>query len=251
MTRNDAITLFAIPYAGGSAAAAYGRWARMLPPNIKLSPLELAGHGRRMPEPFAASLDAAVADLLATVLPAARSGAYAIYGHSMGTTVAYELIRALDAAGVPPPLTLFVSGRNPPHYPYPQRNLHMLDDDTFLAEIRKLGGTPGDFFKLRDLVKAFLPILRSDYRLIELHKLRLPEHTSDADIVFFHSDGDVLVSKPALDEWRRYTRGSLTVHEFHGGHFFINENAAEMCAIMGAQLNDALVRQGWRRAAAA
>jgi len=237
-------TLFGIPYAGGSAAAIYGRWARLLPSSIKVAPLELAGHGRRMTEPFSASLDEVIADLLVTVTPAVRTGPYAIYGHSMGATIAYELVKALDSVGLPPPLALFLSGRNPPHYSYPQRNLHVLDDETFLEEIRKLGGTPDGFFEMKDLVKAFLPILRNDYRIIELYRSAAPLHVTSAGIIFFHSDSDILVNEPEIFEWSRYTRGSSSVRKFRGGHFFINDYQEDICKVIEVTLAGAIANLG-------
>lgn len=232
----DKIKLFGIPYAGASATTTYGRWARLLPAAIKVVPLELAGHGKRMAEPFSVSLQAVVADLLASIAPVIRTERYAIYGHSIGATITYELVRAIDAADLPPPLALFLSGRNPPHHSYPQRHLHLLDDDSFLDEIRKLGGTPDDFFKMKDLIKAFLPILRNDYRIIELHRHAMPIHVTAGEIVFFQSDADLLVNKSEIYEWQRYTRGGLTVRDFVGGHFFINDQQEEICREIASTL---------------
>ena len=236
------IKLFCIPYAGGSAAATYSRWSRLLPNGIKVVPMEFAGHGRRMTEPMADSFELVVADLLSAIEDDIRHVPYAIYGHSMGSTVAYELSKAIAAAGLPAPLALFLSGRNPPHYLYSQRNLHLLDDESFLEEIRKLGGTPDDFFKMKSLLQTFLPILRNDYRIIELYRHTLPIHITSADIVFFRSDNDAIVNKNECYTWQRYTRGSFSVHDFVGGHFFINDQAPAICHEIASTLAGTLAR---------
>ncbi len=236
MEISNKTTLFCLPYAGASAAATYCRWQRHLPQTIKVAPLELAGHGRRMAEPFYASLDEAVADLLAAISPVARSAPYAIYGHSMGCVMAYELARAAAAAGLAPPKALFLSGRNPPHYIYQRQNLHLLSNELFLAEIGKLGGTPQGFFKMKDFTDTFLPILRSDYRLIERYRHPTPMHVSVADTTFFNSDDDTLVSKPAVFEWQRYTSGAFVLKDFQGGHFFINDCQQEICREIAERL---------------
>jgi len=241
---DDRLTLFGIAYAGGSAAAIYGRWARLLPAAIRVQPLELAGHGRRMNEAFPESIEAAVADLLKTVAPQAARGPYALVGHSMGSTIVYELARALHAAGLPPPRALFLSGRQPPHLAYPQRNLYMLDDETFLSEIRKLGGTPVDFFRMKDLVQAFLPILRNDYRIIEQYRFAAPVHVTPADIVVFRGDGDQLADHAGSMAWAGYTSGRFALHEFAGGHFFVNDHQEAICRIVAAAL---LPRAGGER----
>lgn len=236
MSSPHKITLFGIPFAGGSAAGTYGRWGRLLPASIKMLPLELAGRGRRMQEPFFDNVAATVADLLDKVAPVAAREPYAIYGHSMGTVLGYELIKVLADAGLPEPKAIFFSGRQPPHHIYQRKILHVLDDAEFIEEIKKLGGTPEGFFDMPDLVKAFLPILRCDYRMIELYQQAAPLHVSRADIVYFYSDQDSLVSKPAIYEWERYTHGQLVLKDFQGGHFFINDNAEPICRHIAAWL---------------
>jgi surfactin synthase thioesterase subunit len=240
MDDTPSITLFCVPHAGASAAATYGRWQRLLPSTIKVAPLELAGRGRRMPEPFYDSIAEAVADLIAKIAPQARSAPYAFYAHSMGTVIVYELVRALAAAGLPPPRALFLSGRHPPHYIYERHHLHLLSKDAFLQEIRTLGGTPEEFFSMPALVDAFVPILRSDYRMVELYRAANPLHVTGADIVFFHSDRDRLVRKPTVYDWRRYTSGTFALRDFEGDHFFINEQQAALCRAIGDWLELAL-----------
>lgn len=233
--------LFCLPYAGGSAAAIYGKWTRALPPSIKVWPLELAGRGRRTGEPFHADMEAAVRDLLAVVAPVARSGMpYAFYGHSMGTALVYELARALAAAALPAPRTLFLSGRNCPDHEYAQRQMHLLGDDAFLAQIRTLGGTPDEFFRMKDLVAAFLPVLRSDYRLIETYRAARPLHRGTADIVFLCGDRDPLVNRLSAPGWQACTSARFRFLEFSGGHFFINDHTQAICRVIAETLEPAL-----------
>jgi len=158
----------------------------------------------------------------------------------MGTVIVYELVRALAAAGLPAPRALFLSGRHPPHHVYDRQPMHLLSNEAFLQEIRTLGGTPEEFFAIPALVQAFLPVLRSDYRLVELYRRADPIHVSTADILFFHSDRDNLVRKPVIYEWERYTGGAFAVRDFQGDHFFINEQQAALCREIGAWLEPAL-----------
>lgn len=228
--------LFGVPYAGGSAAAIYGKWARDLPKQIKVVPLEPAGHGRRMNEPFHQSIAETVEDMLSAISPVARSRPYAIYGHSMGCIVTYELVKALEAAGVPSPKAVFLSGRNPPHCAYAQRNLHVLSDDRFLEEIKQLGGTPAQLFDMPELLGTFLPILRNDYRITELYRFAHPVHVTSADLIYLHSDRDAMVKKAQAYEWQRYGRNGFQLMEFPGGHFFINDCGREICALIADAL---------------
>ena len=229
------MVLFCVPFAGGSAAATCGSWAALLP-DIRVVPLELAGRGRRCAERFAGTLEQAAADLLRTIAPVARREPYALYGHSMGTAIVYELVRALAAAGLPAPQGVFVSGRNPPHQPCPRRELYLLPDETFLAEIRKLGGTPDAFFESEALRATFLPVLRSDYGLLGRYQAQLPVHVTPSPLTVLCGDRDPLANAHSLRAWQGYTSGGFRIAQFSGGHFFLRDHAARICALVAQQL---------------
>jgi medium-chain acyl-[acyl-carrier-protein] hydrolase len=234
------IVLFGIPFAGGSAAAIYGKWIRHLGNDFQLIPLELAGHGRRTNEPFHENIAAAVDDMLKAVKDIAHTHTYAFYGHSMGCVLTYELLRSIANAGLPGPQTVFLSGRNPPHHIYAGKDIHYLSDDAFIAEIKKIGGTPLEFFELPSLVQMFLPILRSDYRLIERYRHIEPRHITSANLVFLASDTDSLVTQPQVSEWSRYTSAHFELHNFSGGHFFINQAYPDICKLIVSRCNDTI-----------
>jgi medium-chain acyl-[acyl-carrier-protein] hydrolase len=230
------MNLFCIPYAGGSAKIIFNGWQQALPSSIKVIPLELAGHGVRIDEPFHGSIEATVADIVSAIKSSVTAAPYAIYGHSMGSLIAYELTKALNAAGLPAPKTVFLSGRKPPHNCSKPRNIHRYNDTLLLEEMKKLGGTPKVFFEVKELVKAFLPIFRNDYRILELYQFVEPIRPTSADIVFFHSDGDAVVEGPEVNEWAKYTTGLFTRKNFQGGHFFINDNRQAICDIISEYL---------------
>lgn len=230
------IDLYCLPYAGGSAHAIYSKWVKKIDPRIKLRPLELAGHGRRISEPFYENVQIAVQDFMRMISSNVRERPYAFYGHSMGTTLVYELAIAIKAAELPQPKMLFLSGRIPPHLRYEGKPMHKLSDADFIESIRKIGGTPSELFDNNDLLKIFLPILRNDYSMIEQYRMTGDPQLLDADIVFFHSDEDRHVNIPDILEWAQYSKRSFEYQEFHGGHFFINEVWDEICISINQKL---------------
>jgi len=231
------VNLFCIPYGGGSASAIYGKWIKKLYPMIKVIPLELAGHGRRMSEPFDHDIKSIVNDLMRTIRPQLEQHPYALYAHSMGTAIAYELAVAARNAGLPQPAVLFMSGRQPPHYVYPKEDMHLMPDDVFIQNIISLGGTPPQLLESEALLKLYMSILRSDYRIIEQYRFKKPIVSFDADLVFFSSDQDYyLCDRAEILEWERYTTRSFEVYEFSGGHFFLNEVWQDICEIINRKL---------------
>src|SRR6186713_968087 len=104
--------LLCLPYSGGSAMF-YARWRRLLPSWIDVRPVEWPGRGARMDEPLATDPRVLVAQL-AGELAAQLDGSYALFGHSLGAMIAFELAHGLLDRGAPAPTILFASGAEAP-----------------------------------------------------------------------------------------------------------------------------------------
>lgn len=236
--------LFCIPYAGGTAEVTYGKWQKALGPNIQMVALEPAGHGRRMREPFSESIEATALDFLPKVKQAIGEGKrYAIYAHSMGTLIAYELVKAVIHAGLEEPDALFLSGRLPPNHHYNGPDLHLLDDSGLVESLMKIDGSPKDLFSIPALVDTFLPIIRSDYRLTETYTFEPPITSINGSIYCFFSDQDSLVNLHDLNEWRHFCRKEFIVHQYDGHHFFINDHYVAICAEIRSALSETVLLQ--------
>lgn len=233
------VDLYCIPYAGGSAEYTYTRLKTILPQNIELKPLELAGRGRRMSEKFYISIKEATNDLMGIFRNRDKEKPYVIYAHSMGTVIAYELVKAIKQEGLLEPIYLFLSGRQPPHYIYNRKYIHDLPDDEFIEDIEELGGDVKKIFDDEEMKRVFLPILRNDYKIIEEYRFNGEYEKIKGDIVIFYSDNDLLVNDMnSLQEWSRYTDGNLESHEFEGGHFFIMDNWNKICDVINNKISN-------------
>src|SRR5260221_5976848 len=87
-------SIFCIPFAGGGASF-YRAWAYSAPPSIALRPVQLPGREERFTEtPYdrMPQLVQAAADALAPLLD---KQPFALFGHSMGALVCYELAQEL------------------------------------------------------------------------------------------------------------------------------------------------------------
>ena len=158
--------LFCLPYAGGSATV-YGKWKNNLHSSIALKLIELAGRGKRFAEPFYDSFTSAVEDICSIVKNDLDGAPYAIWGHSMGSILAFELAYKLKETGCEEPIHIFFSGRYPPHIlKNKEQSLYELPDKDFLERIFRLGGTPKEMLENRELQDIFTPILRADYKIL-------------------------------------------------------------------------------------
>lgn len=211
------LRLFAFPYAGVGASA-YRAWFDALPPWIELVAVQPPGRETRLAEPAFADLNALVA-AVAERVPPLLDRPFALFGHSMGALVAFELARGLQAAGVVPE-RLIVSARRAPDRPYDDPPLHVLPDDAFVAELqRRYGGIPEQVLRHDDLLALLLPGLRADVEALERHA-HVPGAALACPISAFGGDADPRVGEDHLAGWARQTGAGCDLRLFPGGHFY-------------------------------
>jgi medium-chain acyl-[acyl-carrier-protein] hydrolase len=200
---------------------------------VEVCAIRLPGRDQRMREPpFAriTPLVGALADALAPEL--ARP--YALYGHSMGARVAFELAREQRRRGGAEPALLAVSGRPAPHCP--ERDpMHALSTEQLVARLRRLGGTPEAVLREPELMALFLPILRADLGVNEAEPHRT-EPPLGCPIVAFGGTDDERCRRDELDAWRDHTRADFASELFPGGHFFVHTAGRELLAALSRAL---------------
>lgn len=218
----EKIKVLCIPYAGGSASV-YNKWKNKLCEWADLVPLEMPGRGKRFQEKLLVSMQDAVNDMFEQVKDIIKNGQkYILFGHSMGTYIAYELCIKLQQIDLLPTYAIF-SGNCPPNQ-HKSQNLYLLSDKDFIREIMALGNTPDGFFDIPELKEIFLPILRADYEIIEKYIPLLPRKLS-CNICIMGGNKDEFSIKE-MKEWGTYLAENyqFEVRFFEGGHFYLFEN---------------------------
>jgi medium-chain acyl-[acyl-carrier-protein] hydrolase len=228
-----ACRLVCLPYAGGSAPA-YRAWIAGGIAGVETTAVQLPGRGSRLLEEPFRRVEPLVQALAEVVRPL-TSEPYALFGHSMGALLGFELARALRRQGLPAPRRLFVSARRAPHLPPTKRGLHRLPDDQFLDELRRLEGTPEEFFAEPELVQLALPALRADFELCDAYAYA-PEPPLACPITAIGGTADPSVSAAALDAWREHTAGEFRRHLLPGGHFYLLAADTALAGLLAREL---------------
>ncbi|MEK3902763.1 thioesterase II family protein [Paenibacillus sp. FSL R7-0179] len=219
------ITLFCLPHAGASASI-YAKWRPFLNASIVLYPVELAGRGKRLNENQYNSLEEAIDDIYIQIKPLLKSP-FALFGHSMGSLLAYELSCKIKQQDGLEPVHLFVSGRKAPQCPSSKRLINLLPDDEFTREIKKLRGTPEEIFQNKELFDFFKPILRADYKMIEEYEPPVRDFILSCGVSVLNGTEDNIAIEE-LTAWKQLTTGEFNITDFEGGHFFIYENVSSI-----------------------
>ena len=222
------LRLLCLPYAGG-AASVYRSWVTALGPAIDVCPVELPGRGVRLAEPPLAELDA-LCDLLARAIAALGDDVpLAVFGHSMGARIGFELAQRLDAGAGAPLRHLFASAAPAPgvrlrYGPDGDSRLTAgLSDAELLARLTQLGGTPPEILADRDLMARVLPTVRADFVVSENTRVD-PSARLSCPITVLAGTDDLGATPTAARAWQLRTTAAFRVVELTAGHFFLDSH---------------------------
>jgi medium-chain acyl-[acyl-carrier-protein] hydrolase len=238
-TAEIGLRLFCFPYAGGSATI-YRAWQQHAPAWLQICPVEIPGRGRLSAEPLPSSIVSLAEDLSSALYPLANIP-FALFGHSMGAAIAYEVASRLENVGRRQLRKLFVSGARAPYLPPKRTPVSHLPDEDFMDRLRNLNGTPTEVLENRELMEVMMPLLRADFAMCERYRLQRPSILRTS-ITALYGDKDEDVLEQDVNAWRRLTSNAFHSLEFPGDHFFINENEIAVVDVIAEELRQYMLQ---------
>ncbi|MFI1190985.1 thioesterase II family protein [Streptomyces californicus] len=216
------------PHGGGSASY-YRPWAAAAPWDVEFLAAQYPGREDRYTEPVPADLHGVAEGLVADLAGDGPRVPTVLFGHSMGAIVAYEVARRLTEAGEPP-ARLIVSGHPAPALTRPGR-VHLGTDEELVAELRRTDATHRDILDDPGLVRAFLPVVRADYRLSETYR-PAPGPPLRCPVDVLYGDADPEIDAAEAEGWREVTGAACEPRTFDGGHFYLDRHRETVVGLL-------------------
>lgn len=220
------LRLFCLPHAGGSAVF-YRPWAEAVGPAVEVHAVQYPGRADRLTEPMIGDAHRLARTIAGAMAPLLDRPA-ALFGHSMGAVLAYEVARLLQERGTPP-VHLFVSGARPPHDRDDER-IAERDDDGVIEALAELGGTDAEVLRDREMRELVLPYVRNDFALIESYR-HDPEPVLTVPVTVLIGDSDSHVDPDVAGRWREVTDAEpFALRVWPGDHFYLVPRQSEVIA---------------------
>jgi acyl transferase domain-containing protein/surfactin synthase thioesterase subunit len=221
--------LVCLPHAGAGASL-FRRWVERAPDWLQVCRVQLPGREERLQEPLHRSMEEVVRALRSEL---GEGPPTAIFGHSMGGLIGFELALRLHEDGATP-LRFFASAARPPHVPDPHQ-LHRLPERAFFDALRRRGGMREEILDHAELRELFGQILRADLTLAESWcrgaPLALP-----VPITVCASRTDDVIPWSVTEEWRACSTQSYERREYSGGHFFLRQHDDAVADLVFAEI---------------
>lgn len=227
--------LICIPYAGGSGTI-YCKWKNHLYSSIELCPIELKGRGKRFKEKFYGSLKEAVKDIYIQIKDKIYDD-YAIYGHSLGGLLAYELYYKINEIGSKKPKHIFFSGCKAPNVIREKESIYNLSNYYFMNKIIEFGGVPEELLNNKKLLEVFIPILRNDFKIFETYDYIEKINKIECNISVLNGKQDSINLEDKL-AWNKLCSEKCRIYNLEGNHFFLNNNVENITCIINNTVID-------------
>lgn len=222
--RQPNIRLICVPFFGGSPDAF--RPLAEIGPGVEVHAVRLPGFPGRTAEPAFTRMEQLV-DELANGLAPLLDRPFALYGHSLGAQMAYELALRLEDRSEGRLLGFFPAAFHAPQRPsmfapfmeWPDSSLQQITDGMILREMNRQW-LPEQVITDPSLLRDVMPAMRASilamarYRPDLSRRLRCPVHA-------LVGITDSMVSLEDMEAWGERTAGRFSAERVPGGHLFV------------------------------
>ncbi len=219
------MAMVVFPYAGGGAAA-FQSWLQQLPSWVALHLVLLPGREERFWE-TPLFRGAEIVEKVTEEIMSTLDVPFLLFGHSMGSILAFEVARRLRQICSCNPSALLVSGRCAPQLISRTPRLAALPDSDLVRQVIRLyGGIPPEVLNDFELVEMMARVLKADLHVIESYQY-VTDEALQCPIAAYGGHADPWVTQTELNAWREQTMSVFTAEQYEGGHFYFRSVESE------------------------
>jgi surfactin synthase thioesterase subunit len=219
----------------GAFPSEFHAWPGAFGATADVAAVVLPGRERRIREPGITDM-AALVDALAGALRPWTGAPLALFGHSFGALVMFELARRLSRTAQDTPVHLFVSAQPGPGTR--ERFPASTSSDEELADyIRSFGGAPEEILGNAAFMRAYYPGMRADLALCENYRYR-PAEPLRCPLTAYYGTEDTGATRDAVGAWAAETGSRFDLVPVVGGHLFLRDSLGALVEDMTARLRD-------------
>ncbi|KAM7322497.1 S-acyl fatty acid synthase thioesterase, medium chain [Alexandromys fortis] len=219
---NAVFKLICFPWAGGGSVY-FAKWGQSFNDLLEVHSVRLAGRETRSQELFASDIYQIVDEIVPALLPVVQDKAFAFFGHSFGSYIAFMTALSLKEKYKMEPLHFFVSSAYAPHsisrHSIPE--LNTLSEEQVRHYLLNFGGTPKHLIDDQDVLSQCIPILKADAAIVKNFLFDTPsEALLSQDITCFFGSEDTVKD---IKGWEDITSGKVDSYMLPGDHFYLLE----------------------------
>ncbi|MCM1187138.1 MAG: thioesterase domain-containing protein [Lachnoclostridium sp.] len=218
--------LFCLAHAGGDSRYFDKFISYTRNKNIDIVPIEYNGRGKYKKEKIAESFDELQSEVLDKICMYISNEPYAIFGHSMGGLLAYEICASMLQKKVKLPIHLYISSRDEPKSPHS----YIFSDNKLVERLLSIGDENSAIYLNKRFAKIYLYRIKEDFRLLQQYQCLKPIKLDIHTRIFWSKTDDTILT--VIKNWDNYFTGVVEYKEFSGGHFYLNYHYKDVLDII-------------------
>ncbi|MBE6049556.1 MAG: thioesterase [Clostridium sp.] len=222
------IKLYTLPFAGGSSFS-YMPWKKYINSNIKLINLDYPGHGKRIKSSLIKNFSDVVLDIVEQIQnDNKKKTPFIIYGHSMGGMIAYLSSVILTNRNMCPSKVIIGACRCPEKFSNDSKQ-----EDNYASIVEELlqgNRITEQIAKSQEFNTIVYPIIKNDFEMMrDCDVSQLKKQKLNNEIICLYGENDKTVQHLDVIGWNDYTEKNFICKKIKSGHFFVEDNAKEVC----------------------
>ena len=159
---------------------------------------------------------------------------YVLFGHSLGSTLAYLLAHKAIEESSQSPLHLFLSGADGPSVPPDLPYKHLYSKTEFKEQLKTYGGISEEILNDADAYDFFEPIIRADLQAIDTWQYSEKPPLAIPATVITGTEEDMTEAEIQL--WQKEFSTEVTFKKMQGNHFFLFDHAQQFVELLEEDL---------------